>query len=87
MNIKKLLLIFGVLLLAGTHARADVATEDGFKLSSVSLSPGGTFAVVTVSLAGSRLYTGYNLDITLPEGLEVSYNGGQPVVSIKKDPM
>ncbi len=36
---------------------------------------------VTVSLEGSRKYTGYEMDITLPDGIELNYYKGAPDVA------
>lgn len=59
-------------------------TTDYIEISSVTLQPGGDAAYVDVSLVGSRLYAGYNMDIHLPEGLSVDYNNkNKPRVSIR----
>lgn len=60
-----------------------VDTEDHLSLSiNKELVPdGSTYAIVTVSLVGSRIYTAYNMDVHLPEGVTVYYNNNSPVVS------
>lgn len=58
------------------------ATADQLTLSSAQpLQPGGNEVKVTVSLEGSRRYTGYEMDITLPEGIELNYYNGAPDVA------
>ncbi len=47
------------------------AQADQINISNATLNPGGTSVQVTVSLEGTRLYTSYNMDITLPEGWEI----------------
>lgn len=57
-------------------------TTDKLTLSSAQpLQPGGEEVKVTVSLDGSRLYTGYEMDITLPEGIELNFYEGAPDVA------
>lgn len=66
---------------------AQGATEDCFTISEATLTPNGEAVAVTVSLNGSRKYTAYNLDITLPAGVDVALNSkGNPRVSMIKDP-
>ena len=48
------------------------------------LQPGGGEVRVTVSLEGSRIYTGYEMDITLPEGIELNYYKNAPDVALYK---
>ena len=48
---------------------------------SLVLQPGGDAAYVDVWLVGSRLYSGYNMDIHLPEGLSVDYKNNKPRVT------
>ena len=82
---KKILLLFSIMLLSGVYALAGTATSDCFTLSSATLTPGGKEVKVTLSLNGSRLYTAYNMDITLPEGVELNYYNDAPDVSMAKN--
>lgn len=50
---------------------AQGATEDCFTISEATLTPNGEYVELTVGLNGSRLYTAYNLDITLPAGIDI----------------
>lgn len=59
-------------------------TTDRLVLSSEPLQPGGGEVKVTVSLEGSRIYTGYEMDITLPEGIELNYYKNAPDVALYK---
>ncbi len=59
-------------------------TTDRLILSSEPLQPGGEEVKVTVSLEGSRKYTGYEMDITLPDGIELNYYKGAPDVALYK---
>lgn len=60
-------------------------TTDRITLSAQGdLQPGGSEVKVTLGIEGSRLYTGYEMDITLPEGIELNYYKGSPDVSIFK---
>ena len=57
-------------------------TTDYIEISAVTLQPGGDVAYVDVSLVGSTTYySGYNMDIHLPEGLSVDYRNSKPRVS------
>lgn len=56
-------------------------TTDRLTISSEPLQLGGGEVKVTVSLEGSRIYTGYEMDITLPEGIELNYYKGAPDVA------
>lgn len=77
MNIKSIL--FALLLLPLTLMAE--TTTDRLSIAAATLQPGGAEVKVTVSLEGSRLYTGYEMDITLPEGVELNYYRGKPDVS------
>lgn len=57
-------------------------TTDRLVLSSEPLQPGGEEVECTVSLEGSLIYTGYEMDITLPEGIELNYYEGAPDVAL-----
>jgi len=75
---KKQLIIF-FLLLGTAFAYADEVT-----ISSVTLNPGGSSAYAIVGLNGTRLYTSYNIDITLPEGWTVEFQNNKPRVTMIK---
>ena len=72
---KKILLLFMMCALLPRVAGAQgTPTDDTFTISDLIADPdmGGYFFVV--SLEGSRIYTAYNLDIFLPNGINVMYN-------------
>lgn len=72
---RKLLFLFFLSLYTGfSNAAEPQSTTDKFVISDLTVAPGGDEAFFTVSLEGSRIYTAYNLDIHLPEGLEVVYD-------------
>lgn len=68
--------IFPMLLFAEATSDRIVANADGM------LKPGGDEVMVTISLEGSRMYTGYQMDITLPQGVELNYYQGEPDVAM-----
>lgn len=80
---KKILSIV-ILLLSGIGAWAE-DTNDYIKISEATLVPGGAEVCVTVSLEGTEnFYSGYNMDIHLPDGIELNYYKGAPDVSLVK---
>lgn len=80
---KKILLSLCLCLCAGIASAVDPqSTTDKIVISDLTVSPDGTEAYFTVSLQGSRIYTAYNMDIHLPEGLEVSYKSNKPNVTM-----
>lgn len=52
-------------------AHAD-ATADKVTVSNLTLAPGGTQGYFTVSLEGTTTYTAYQMDIYLPDGVEIA---------------
>lgn len=86
MNKNKLILFFTALL-AVTAAKADVETSDKIVISELQVEPGSsTVYNFTVSLEGSEtIYTAFEIDLTLPEGLGVATtNKGDLRVSMVK---
>lgn len=86
MNKNKLILFFAALL-AVTAAKADVETSDKVVISELQVEPGSsTVYNFTVSLEGSEtIYTAFEIDLTLPEGLGVATtNKGDLRVSMVK---
>lgn len=80
---KKILLSLCLCLCAGIASAVEPqSTTDKIVISDLTVSPDGTEAYFTVSLQGSRFYTSYNMDIHLPEGLEVAYKSGKPNVTM-----
>lgn len=51
-------------------AAQPLSTTDRFTISHATIQPGGELAAFTVALDGSRLYTAYNMEIRLPDGVE-----------------
>lgn len=77
-----LILLMPVMLMA----QSNLATSDKIAISSATLQPGGAEVKVVVSLDGNEhLYTGYEMDITLPEGVEMNYYKGDVDVAINKN--
>lgn len=67
---RKVLLLFSICALISNNALA-LETDDCFTITSAELTPNGNYVLLTVGVQGSRLYTAYNLDITLPPGVDV----------------
>lgn len=60
--------------------------EDGFTVSSVNLELGSSAETCfTVSLDGGTVYTAYNMDIYLPDGIEVTMTEGDYDVYMNYD--
>lgn len=63
-----------------------MTTTDKISISSETLQPGGSEVKIVVSLDGNEhLYTGYEMDITLPEGVEMNYYNGDIDVTMYKN--
>ena len=60
-------------------------TTDRVVLSELTVEPGGEYGFFTVNLEGSKAYTGYEVHLILPEGLEVFYSDDAPVVYMAND--
>lgn len=75
---KQPLLIFYLFALmvvcTATSARAQESTSDKIVLSDLTWDDDAEAYVFTVSLDGSRIYTAYNMDIFLPQGVNVKYD-------------
>lgn len=82
---RKVLLLFNICALISNNALAESETDDCFTISTAELTPNGDYVMLTVGLQGSRLYSAYNLDITLPPGIDVYYSKGNPAVSMDKN--
>lgn len=82
---KNELVLFLAMLLVCSRVWADVETTDKVVISELSVEPGGKSAYFDVSLQGSEVYyTAYEIDLYLPEGLNVEYRNGNPRVSMRK---
>lgn len=82
---KKLLLL---LMFVGTvlRASAGIATTDRISVNDVTVVPGSDDEYeLLISLEGSQLYTGYEMDIQFPPGLDVVIEDGYPLVDICND--
>lgn len=81
----KLLLLFA-LMLSAVNIWADEETTDKVLLSELAVEPGISgygedVSFFTISLQGSEvLYTAYQIDITMPDGLSVVFAEGVPSV-------
>lgn len=60
-------------------------TTDRVVISELELAPSGDYGFFTVNLEGSITYTGYEVHFTFPEGLNVYYSDGAPVVYMAND--
>ena len=65
------LLLFVVLCLTSIGVWADNPT-DYFSVSELKLMPGGDAGYVDITLHGSQIYTGYQMDIELPIGMSIT---------------
>lgn len=85
---KKPILLFTTLFLMawcfGTQARAQEATTDKLVLSDLTYQTSSGLYYFEISLAGSRIYTAFNLDIFFPEGIEVAKSGATYRVTMIK---
>ena len=70
-NMKKILLFVMACLMLPRVAEAQTPTTDKFTVSDLEWDADNECYVFTVSLDGSRIYTAYNLDIFLPNGINV----------------
>ena len=60
-------------------------TTDRIVVSAAKLNPGGETATITVGIEGNTLYSAYEMDLTLPEGVSIVSNAnGNPDVSMVK---
>ena len=82
---KKILLLFMMCALLPRVAEAQTPTDDTFIVSDLTWNQARNCYVFTVSLEGSRIYTACNLDIFLPNGIEVLSSGGKYRVMIASD--
>lgn len=64
------LMVLGIV----TNARAQESTTDQIVLSDLTWDEDMEAYGFTVSLEGSRIYTAYNMDIFLPQGVNVMYS-------------
>lgn len=75
---KKPLLIVSLMTLFvlcfATSMKAQEATTDRIVLSDLTWDEDNECYFFTVSLEGSRIYTAYNMDILLPQGINVMYS-------------
>ena len=82
---KILLLFFMSALLPRVAAAQGTPTDDTFTVSDLTWNQVRNCYVFTVSLEGSRIYTACNLDIFLPNGINVLSSGGKYRVMIASD--
>ena len=55
-----------------------VETTDRISFQVVALTPGETETqYISLVIVGSRKYSAYNLDIKIPEGVELAYDEGE----------
>ena len=75
-----LLLLFSMIALSVPQTlKAGEATDDTVVLSDLTWDEDMEAYYFVVSLSGSRIYTAYNMDIFLPQGINVAYteDGGE----------
>ena len=78
-------MFLGVLCCLGTvRVNAQTPTDDTFTVSDLTYNATLNAYYFTVSLDGSRIYTAYNLDIILPDGVTVLPSGSSYQVSMVK---
>ena len=83
---KKILLLFVMCAqLPRVAAAQGTPTDDTFTVSDLTWNQVRNCYVFTVSLEGSRIYTACNLDIFLPNGINVLSSGGKYRVMIASD--
>lgn len=83
---KKILFLFLMCALLPRVAGAQgTPTDDTFTVSDLTWNQARDCYVFTVSLEGSRIYTACNLDIFLPNGINVLSSGGKYRVMIASD--
>ena len=76
-NIRHILLTVMMALMSSLSAWA-VSTVDKLYLSPTTLTPGETETqYVSLVILGNRRYSAYNLDVTIPEGVELAYDEGE----------
>ena len=71
---KKILLLFMMCALLPLTAEAQTPTDDTFTVSDLTLFSENIYTF-DVGLSGSRIYSGYNLSITLPSEMAFARNG------------
>lgn len=82
---KPLPIVFLLLILCFvTSMKAQESTTDRIVLSDLTAMSSPGVYYFDVSLAGSRIYTAYNMDITFPEGIDVAKSGNNYLVSMVK---
>ena len=86
MNKNKLILFFAALL-AVTAAKADVETSDKVVISELQVEPGSSSNYTfSVNLQGeNNYYTAVQIDLTLPDGLDVVYSDDKLNVQMPTD--
>lgn len=87
---KKTFLMIGLLLLTAIGLQAE-ETTDYITLTAIDLetgdvrdavNPGEEEVYLVVSLEGTKNYSGYNMDIHLPEGMDVVCMDGEPLIDM-----
>lgn len=73
--------LYSLLLVGAVMAET---TTDRVVVSGLDVVPNGKQTFFTVSLEGTRLYTAYDIQLQLPDGLEVVYKGDAPYVQMFK---
>ncbi len=71
---KKILLLLAMCVMLPQMASAQTATDDTFVVSDLTYDSDLEAYYFIVSLQGSQIYTAYNMDIFLPNGINVVYD-------------
>lgn len=80
---KKKIFLPILLLAASLTASAQETTNDRLYITGEEMLAGGSEARLSMALSGTdKLYTGYQMDITFPEGIEYSNSEGKPAIEI-----
>lgn len=80
-NLVNIRIYFFVALMMLSTCSWAIDTVDKLAFTPVTLTPGETeIQYVSLTLYGSRNYSGYNLKITIPEGIELAYEEGELII-------
>ncbi len=80
-NLVNIRIYFFVALMMLSTCSWAIDTVDKLAFTPVTLTPGETeIQYVSLTLYGSRNYSGYNLKITIPEGIELAYEDGELII-------
>lgn len=82
---KKILLLLILLVGLAKGYAESITTDDYLYITNITKSATGNSYYFEVCLEGSNIYSGYGVDIQLPQGLEVEERNGSPRVTIVRN--